>query len=107
MSLCQIQLDICDAIFVTYYLNVAKKFLVESHRKSKLYQAKLITTSSSQGKQTYIQLNQANIKKKLVSSFLALDVPLNKLNHCVLKSLLAAMGASLPSKTAAVQALLN
>ena len=78
-----------------------KKFFAESHRKSKLHQGKLVTTSSSQGKQTYQQLDQANFKEKVVSSFLAADIPLHKLNHPALKSLFAAMGKSLPSETAA------
>ena len=61
----------------------------------------MVTTSSSQGKQTYLQLDQANFKEKVVSSFLAADIPLHKLNHPALKSLFAAMGKSLPSETAA------
>ena len=64
-------------------------------------QGKLLTTGSSQGKQTYLQLDQANFKEKVVSSFLAADIPLHKLNHPALKSLFAAMGKSLPSETAA------
>ena len=61
----------------------------------------MVTTSSSQGKQTYLQLDQANFKENVVSSFLAADIPLHKLNHPALKSLFAAMGKSLPSETAA------
>ena len=72
---------------------------MESHRKSKLHQAN-VTTSSSQGKQTYIQLDRANFKEKVVSSFLAADVPLHKLNHPTLQFLFVAMGKPLPSKTA-------
>ena len=51
-----------------------KKFFVESHRKS---------------------------KEQVVSSFLAADIPLHKLNHPSLKSLFARMGKILPSETAA------
>ena len=50
---------------------------MESHRKSKLHQA------------------------KLASSFLAADISLYKLNHPALEFLFAAMGKSLPSETAA------
>ena len=53
-----------------------KKFLVEIHLKSKLHQAKLVTTSSSQGKQTCMQVHRANFKEKVVFSFLAADIPL-------------------------------
>ena len=87
--------------FYNVLVKCDKKFFVESHRKSKLHQAKLVMTSSSQGKQTYIQPDQANFKEKVVSSFLAADIPLHKLNHPALKSLFAAMGKSLPSETAA------
>ena len=65
---------------------------MESHRKSKLHQVKLVTTSSSQGKQS---------KKKVVFSFLAADIPLHKLNHPALKCLFVAMEEPLPSETAA------
>ena len=58
-------------------------------------------TSNSQGKQTYIQLDQASYKKKVISSFFAADIPLHELNHPALKSLFAAMGKLLPSETAA------
>ena len=69
--------------------------------KSNLHQAKLVTTSSFQGKQTYIQLDPANFQRKVLSLFLAADIPLHKLNHLVLKSLFVAMGKPLPSETAA------
>ena len=69
-----------------------KKFFAKNHRKRKLHQGKLITTSSSQGKQTYLQLDQANFKEKVVSSFLAADIPLHKLNHPALKSLVCCNG---------------
>ena len=72
-----------------------KKFFVESHRKSKLQQAKLVTTSSFQVKPTYVQLDRANFKEKAVSSFLAADIPLHNLNHPALKSLFVAMGKPL------------
>ena len=78
-----------------------KKFFVESHRKSKQHQRKLETKSKSQSKQTFLQLDQVNFKEQVVSSFLAADIPLHKLNHSSLKSLFATMGKVLPSETAA------
>ena len=78
-----------------------KKFFVKSHRKSKLHQAKLVKTSSSQRRQTYIHLDRANFKEKVVSSFLAADIPLHKLSHPALKSLFVTIGNSLPSETEA------
>ena len=78
-----------------------KKFFVESHRKSKQHQRKLETKSKSQSKQTFLQLDQVNFKKQVVSSFLAADISLHKLNHPSLKSLFATMGKVLPSETAA------
>ena len=39
----------------TVLVKCDKKSYVESHRKSKLHQAILVTTSTSRGKQTYIQ----------------------------------------------------
>ena len=77
-----------------------KKFFVESHRKSKQHQRKLETKSKSQSKQTFLQLDQVNFEEQVVSSFLAADIPLHKLNH-PLKSLFATMGKVLPSETAA------
>ena len=74
---------------------------VESHRKSKQHQRKLETKSKSQSKQTFLRLDQVNFKEKVVSSFLAADIPLHKLNHPSLKSLFATMGKVLPSETAA------
>ena len=74
---------------------------MESHRKSKQHQRKLETKTKSQSKQTFLQLDQANFKEQVVSSFLAADIPLHKLNHPSLKSLFATMGKVLPSKTAA------
>ena len=79
-----------------------KKFFVESHRKSKQHQRKLETKSKSQSKQTFSQLDQVNFKEQVVSSFLAADIPLHKLNHPSLKSLFATMGRVLPSETAAL-----
>ena len=78
-----------------------KKFFVESHRKSKQHHRKLETKSKSQSKQTFLQLDQVNFKEQVVSSFLATDIPLHKLNHPSLKSLFATMGEILPSETAA------
>ena len=74
---------------------------MESHRKSKQHQRKLETKSKSQSKQTFSQLDQANFREQVVSSFLAADIPLHKLNHPSLKSLFATMGKVLPSETAA------
>ena len=53
--------NLCDVL-----VKCDKKFFVESHRKSK---------------QTFLQLDQVNFKKQVVSSFLAADIPLHKLNH--------------------------
>ena len=78
-----------------------KKFFVKSHRKSKHHQKKLETKSKFQSKQTFLQLDQVNFKEQVVSSFLAADIPLHKLNHPSLKSLFATMGKVLPSETAA------
>ena len=88
--------NFCDVL-----VKFDKKIFMESHGKSKLHQAKLITTSSFYGKQIYIQLDGANFKGKVVSSFLAADIPLHKLNHPALKFLFAAMGKPLLSETAA------
>ena len=97
-----IRSNFCDVL-----VKCDEKFFVEGHRKHKLHQAKLVTTSSSQGKQTYIQLDQASLKGKVVSLFLATDIPLHKLNHPALKSLFVAMGKPLPSEAVGVQASLN
>ena len=80
---------------------MTKSFFVESHRKSKQHQRKLETKSKSQSKQTFLQLDQVNYIKQVVSSFLAADIPLHKLNHSSLKSLFATMGKVLPLETAA------
>ena len=78
-----------------------KKFFVKSHRKSKQHQGKLETKSKSQSKQTFLHFDQVNFKEQVVSSFLAADSSLHKLNHPSLKSLFARMGKVLPSETAA------
>ena len=78
-----------------------KKFFLESHRKSKQHKGKLETNNKSQSKQTFLRLDQTNFKEKVVSSFLAADIPLHKLNHPSLKSLFATMGKVLPAETAA------
>ena len=78
-----------------------QKFFVESHRKSKQHQKKLETKSTSQSKQTFLQLDQVNFKEQVVFSFLASDMPLHKVNHPFLKSLLATMAKVLPLETAA------
>ena len=77
------------------------KVYVESHRKSKQHHRKLEMKSKSQSKQAFLQLDQVNFKEQVVSSFLAADIPLHKLNHPSLKSLFATMGKVLPSETAA------
>ena len=74
---------------------------MESPRKSKQHQGKLETKSKSRSKQTFLHFDQVNFKEQVVSSFLAADIPLHKLNHSSLKSLFARMGKVLPSETAA------
>ena len=93
---CDLGCNLCN-VLVKY----DKKFFVESHQKSKQHQRKLETKSKSQSKQTFLQLDQVNFKKQVVSSFLAADIPLYKLNHLSLKSLFATRGKVLPSETAA------
>ena len=88
--------NLCDVL-----VKCDKKFFVESHRKDKQHQGKLVTKSKSQSKQTFLQLNQVNFKKQVVSSFLAADILLHKLNNPSLKSLFAAIGIALLSETAA------
>ena len=88
--------NLCDVL-----VKCDKKFFVESHQKSKQHQRKLETKSKSQSKQTFLQLDQVNFKEQVVSSFLAADIPLHKLNRPSLKSLFATMGKVLPSDTAA------
>ena len=88
--------NLCDVL-----VKCDKKFFVESYRKSKQHQTKLETNSKSQSKQTFLQLDQVNFKEQIVSSFLAADIPLHKLNHPSLKFLSATMGEVLPSETAA------
>ena len=88
--------NLCDVL-----LKGDKKFFVESHQKSKQQQRKLETKSKSQSKQTFSQLDQVNFKEQVVSSFLAADIPLHKLNHPFLKSLFATMGKVLSSETVA------
>ena len=93
---CNLRCNLCDVLIIC-----DKKFFVESHRKSKQHQGKLETKSKCQSKQTFLQLDQVNFKEQVVSSFLAADIPLHKMNHSSLKSLFATMGKVLPSKTAA------
>ena len=78
-----------------------QKVFCDRHRKSKQHQRKLETISKSQSKQTFLQLDQVNFKEQVVSSFLAADIPLQKLNHPSLKSLFATMRKVLPSETVA------
>ena len=96
---CDLRCNLCDVL-----VKCDKKFFVESHRNSKQHQRKLETKSKSQSKQTFLQLDQVNFKDQVVSSFLAADIPLHKLNHPSLKSLFATMGrvlAVLPLEIAA------
>ena len=95
-SACDLRCNLCDVL-----VKCDKKFFVESHRKRMQHQRKLETKVKSQSKQTFLQLDQVNFKEQVVSSFLAADIPLNKLNHSSLKPLFATMGKVLPSETAA------
>ena len=88
--------NLCD-VLVKY----DKKFFVESYRKSKQHQGNLETKSKSQSKQIFLHFDQVKFKEQIVSSFLAADIPLHKLNHPSLKSLFARMGKVLPLETAA------
>ena len=88
--------NLCDVL-----VKCDKNFFVESHRKSKQCQRKLETKSKSQSKQTFLQLDQVNFKEQVVSSFLAADIPLHKLNRPSLKSLFATMRKVRPLETAA------
>ena len=89
--------NLCDVL-----VKCDKQIFVESHRKSKRqHQGKVETKSKSQSKQTFLHFDQVNFKEQAVSSFLAADIPLYKLNHSSLKSLFARMGKVLPSETAA------
>ena len=67
----------------------------------KQHQEKL-KKNKSQSKQTFLQLDQVNFKEQVVSSFLAADIPLHKLNYPFLKSLFATMGKVLPLETIAL-----
>ena len=88
--------NLCDVL-----VKCDKKFFAESHQKSKQHQEKLETKSKSQSKQICLHFDQVNFKEQVVSSFLAADIPLHKLNHPSLKSLFARMGKVLPPETAA------
>ena len=57
------------------------KIFCEKPPKMKQHQGKLKTKSKSVKKQTFLQLDQVNFKKQVVSSFLAADIPFHKLNH--------------------------
>ena len=91
-----LQCNLCNML-----VKCDKKFFVERHQKSKQQQRKLEAKSKSKSKQTFLQLDQVNFKEQVVSSFLAADIPLHKLNHPSLKSLFVTMGKLLPSETAA------
>ena len=56
---------------------------------------------SKSRKQTFLHFDQVNFKEQVVSSFLAANIPLHKLNHPSLKTLFARIGKVLPSETAA------
>ena len=74
--------NLCDVL-----VECDKQFFVESNRKSKQHQGKLETKSKSQSQQTFLHFDRVNFKEQVVSSFLAADIPLHKLNHPFLKSL--------------------
>ena len=93
--------------FLRRIIQIRQKFFHREPRKSKLHQAKLVTTSSSLGKQTYILLDRANFKEKVVSSFLAADIPLHTLNHPALNLCLLQWENLCLLKLQPVQALLN
>ena len=85
--------SLCDVL-----VKCDKKFFVESHQKSKQHHGKLKTNHS---KQTFLQLDQANFKEQVVSSFIAADIRLHKLSHPSLKFLFATMGKELSTEIAA------
>ena len=67
---------LCDVL-----IKCNKKCFVESHRKSKQHQEKLETKNKSQSNQPFLQLNHVNFMVQVVSSFLAADISLHKLNQ--------------------------
>ena len=75
---------------------------MERHRKRKHHQAGLQKKNRFQTKETFLQSDQQNFKKKLVSSFQAADFPLYRLNHPAVTSLFAMKGNVLPSETASM-----
>ena len=91
MSFWQLLPATCDANFASCCQMRQKSFLWKATEKVSNTKEKLETKSKSQSKQTFLQLNLANFKKLVVSSFLAADIPLHKLNHPSLKFLFAAM----------------
>ena len=80
---------------------------MESHQKSKQHQGNLETENEFQSKQTYLQLDQVNFKKQVVSSFIAADILLHKQNHPPLNFLFATIGKVVTSEIAAQAALLS
>ena len=84
--------NLCDAL-----VKRDKKFFVESNRKSSQHQGKLEAKSKSQSKQSFLQLDQVNFKKEVVSLFLAAGLPLHKLNHPFFKVSVCYNGKVLPS----------
>ena len=81
-------------------VQMRQKFFCGKPPRSGQHQKKLETNSKSQSKQIFFQFDQVNFKKQVVYSFLAVNIPLHKLNHSSLKSLFATMGKALPSETA-------
>ena len=77
----ELRCNLCDVL-----VKCDKKCFVESHRKSK---------------QTFLQFDQVNFNEQVVSSFLAADITLHKLNCPSLKSLFATMRKVLSLETAA------
>ena len=74
---------------------------MESHRKSKLYQAELQRKSIYQSKRIFSQPDQLNFNKKLVSLCLEAVIPFYKLNYPALNFLFATREKVLPSESAA------
>ena len=85
--------NFCDVL-----VKCDKKFFVESLEKVSSTKINWRRTTNPKVSK---QRDQINFKENIVSSFLAADIPLHKLNHTFLKSLFAAMGKVLSSETAA------
>ena len=62
-----------------------KGFYVESHRKSQRHERVLKRKNSKQAKQVFIKTLSLQFNKKVISAFLATDIPLHMLNNSSLK----------------------